>query len=66
MNTVLLKNTIEKSDLRPEYFASKLDISLRSWRDKVDGSTEFKVSEARKLTELLGLSDKEAVNIFFR
>ncbi|MBQ1293080.1 MAG: hypothetical protein IIY21_03520 [Clostridiales bacterium] len=66
MNAVLLKTTIEKSELRPEYFASKLDISLKTWRDKVDGSTDFKLSEAKKLAEILGLKDREVITIFFK
>ena len=66
MNAALLKNTIEKSELRPEYFASSLDISLKTWRDKVDGSTDFKLSEAKKLAEILGLKEREVINIFFK
>jgi hypothetical protein len=66
VNAVLLKTTIEKSELRPEYFASKLDISLKTWRDKVDGSTDFKLSEAKKLAEILGLKDREVITIFFK
>lgn len=66
MNAVLLKTTIEKSELRPEYFASKLDISLKTWRDKVDGSTDFKLSEAKKLAEILGLKDRDVITIFFK
>lgn len=66
MNAVLLKTTIEKSELRPEYFASKLDISLKTWRDKVDGTADFKLSEARKLAEILGLKDKDVITIFFK
>lgn len=66
VNAVLLKTTIEKSELRPEYFASKLDISLKTWRDKVDGSTDFKLSEAKKLAEILGLKDRDVITIFFK
>lgn len=66
VNAVLLKTTIEKSELRPEYFASKLDMSLKTWRDKVDGSTDFKLSEAKKLAEILGLKDRDVITIFFK
>lgn len=65
MNSELLKSTIEKSELRPEYFASKLNISLKTWRDKVDGSADFKLSEAKKLAEILGFKEKEVFSIFF-
>lgn len=66
MNAALLKTTIEKSELRPEYFASSLDISLKTWRDKVDGSTDFKLSEAKKLAEILELKEHEVITIFFK
>lgn len=65
MNSTLLKNTITETELRPEYFASRLDISLRAWRDKVDGTTEFRISEAKKLKEILGLNNQAFMKIFF-
>ena len=66
MNAVLLKDTIDKSELRPEYFASCLDISLRTWREKMDGSRDFKLSEVKKLSKVLGLSDRDVISIFFK
>lgn len=65
MNSVLLKTTIEKSELRPEYFASSLHISLKTWRDKVDGSADFKLAEAKKLAEILNLKQRDVIRIFF-
>ena len=65
MSNVLLKETIEKSDLRPEYFAAALDISLKTWREKVEGVSEFKVSEVKKLIDVLGLTQAQAYKVFF-
>lgn len=65
MNNVLLKTAITDSELRPEYFASKMDISVKTFREKVDGISEFKASEIKKLVDILGLKQADVMKIFF-
>lgn len=65
MNNVLLKSAITESDLRPEYFANKMDISVKTFREKVDGVSEFKASEMKKLVDILGLKQADIMKIFF-
>ncbi|MDD7410173.1 toxin-antitoxin system, antitoxin component, Xre family protein [Fusobacterium gastrosuis] len=65
INTELLRQKIDESGYRFSWIAKQLNLSPYGLRKKVDGDTEFKVSEVSKICKLLNISDKEREIIFF-
>ena len=61
----MLKTEIKRSGYRLGFIAKELGLSPYGFRKKVDGITEFKVSEVKKLSNLLKLSEKKRNSIFF-
>ena len=61
----LLKTTIEEKGLRNKFIAEKLGLSPEGYYKKLRGSSEFKVSEAQTIADVLGLSADERNAIFF-
>lgn len=62
-NTNLLKATIIQNGLTQDDVAKFLKISHQAFSSKINNKSEFKASEIIKLSELLGIEDKD--NIFF-
>ena len=65
IETEFLKKKIEESGYRFNCIAKQLNLSPFGMRKKVNGENEFKVSEVKKISELLNLNEKEREKIFF-
>lgn len=61
----LLTEEIKRSGLKKEYVAQVLKMTPQSFSNKLAGRTDFTISEAKKIIELLGLSVKTREKIFF-
>ncbi len=61
----LITEEIKKSGLKKEYVAQVLKMTPQSFSNKLAGRTDFTISEAKKIIELLGLSVKTREKIFF-
>lgn len=64
-NTLKLKAAIAESGLNQEQIAEMLGVSLSTFNYKLNGVSEFKASEIKKLAELLKMKDETMVKIFF-
>lgn len=64
MNRAELRAEIARKDITYRAIASALGISEQAFYNKLDGKTEFKESEIRKLVDLLGLSADDLNRIF--
>lgn len=64
-NTLKLKAAIAESGLNQEQIAKMLGVSLCTFNYKLNGVSEFKASEIKKLTELLKLKNETMMQIFF-
>ena len=56
---------IEKSGLKRSWIADKLGISYQSLWNKLNGKTDFTVTESAKLKEILHLDEQEYIALFF-
>ena len=65
INLSKLKEKIEKKGLKKKVVARELDLTPYGLSKKLEGTTEFKVSEVVKLSNLLDLTDDEKNAIFF-
>lgn len=65
IDTKLLTKAIEKSGLKKFYIAQALGLSAYGLHNKLNGKTEFKASEIKSLSELLGMSVEMKERIFF-
>ena len=61
-----LKKRIDNSGLKLDYISSQMDINRVSLYNKLTGKTEFLVSEAGTLMDILNLTEHEASSIFFK
>lgn len=61
-----LRNLIDDSGLKMNFIASELNLSRESLYQKLEGKTEFKVSEVQKLTRVLNMSNDMRNIIFFK
>lgn len=64
-DTNLLKEKVIDSGYRLDFICKTLGITKQAWLNKVSNKSEFKQSEIVKITELLGLKQKEVKAIFF-
>ena len=64
MNSAKLKRKMKERDKTYKECADILDISLTSYSNKVNGITDFKLDEAKKLSDFLGCNTQETVDIF--
>lgn len=64
MNSAKLKGKMKERDKTYKECADILDISLTSYSNKVNGITDFKLDEAKKLADFLGCNTQETVDIF--
>jgi DNA-binding XRE family transcriptional regulator len=51
--------------LKIQFLAKKIGITRQSLTSKIDGVHDFRVQEAAKLSELLGLTKAQRDTIFF-
>lgn len=58
-NTKLLREKISDSGMKLGYIADHLGISPRALLMKIENQTEFKSSEIKKLSEILGIETAE-------
>lgn len=64
-NTNLLLEYINKSGLKKVHIAKHLGITSYSLSKKINNKSEFKGSEMEKMSEILGLNNRERDSIFF-
>lgn len=60
-----LRKEIKKSGLKKSHIADQIGIGPKTLWRKLSGKTEFTLSEADKLGEVLGMNQEEKRNIFF-
>jgi predicted transcriptional regulator len=65
INLKLLVSTIEERGIKLSKLAEKIGLTYQGLKYKLDGRSEFKVSEVNRMTEALRLSDAERDAIFF-
>lgn len=65
INTLKLKAAIAESGMNQEQIAKMLGVSLCTFNYKLNGTSEFKASEIKKLAELLKMENETMVKIFF-
>lgn len=59
-----LRDRIVASGITQVHIANNLGISTGSLQNKLNGTTEFKITEIVKLSKILGLSNKERDHYF--
>ena len=64
-NTHLLEEYIRKSGLKNSYIAKKLGLSRYGFNLKCNNKAEFKASEIEMLCNLLNISTRDRMAIFF-
>lgn len=62
---ILLQKKIDESGLKDSYIAKAMSLTPQGFYNKKYGKNEFKHSEIMSLCELLNLTDKEKISIFF-
>lgn len=65
INVELLKNKIDESGYKLKFISKQLNITYQGFLNKINGSSEFKLSEISYLTDLLKLTIEEKELIFF-
>lgn len=64
-NLKLLTELIEERGIKLNKLAEKMGLTYQGLKYKLDGRSEFKVSEVNLMTRALKLSDEERDAIFF-
>lgn len=64
-NTEQLRQYVEQSGYKLQYLAQALEVSPNTLRLKLNAKTEFKVSEAARLSAVLGLTARQRDACFF-
>lgn len=64
-NTELLREKIENSGYKLQFIAKSLGLTYQGLLNKINNRSEFRASEIQALYNLLGLTEKERVAIFF-
>lgn len=60
-----LKKAIRNSGIPITIISKRAHMDRRSLYNKINGKTEFKVSEMDSLSKIIGLNEKEKSEIFF-
>ena len=66
MRSNLLMNVLWYEELTPEFLADALGLTPETLLRKVCGEEEFNYGEIRRIVGLLGLTEDEVDDIFFR
>ena len=61
-----LNRRIDASGYKRGALAQKLGLSAGGFRNKVFGAYPFEIEEADRLANLLGMTDQEFLEVFFR
>ena len=64
-DSVKLREYMQQSGFKLSFIASKIGISVQTLLNKIEGKTEFKASEIKKLCELLHIGLSGMQEIFF-
>lgn len=64
-DVIALADKIKSTGRKKYFIAQELGLSYQGLQNKLDGKTEFTVSEARTIKDLLSLTNEEACAIFF-
>ncbi len=64
-DTELLREKIENSGYKLQFIAKSLGLTYQGLLNKINNRSEFRASEIQALYDLLGLTEKERVAIFF-
>ncbi len=64
-DTELLREKIENSGYKLQFIAKSLGLTYQGLLNKINNRSEFRASEIQELYDLLGLTEKERVAIFF-
>lgn len=64
-NRDLLREKISESGIIMRHLAEKCGITPQSFSGKINGHSEFSISEAKVLRDLLNLTDDDFMAIFF-
>ena len=64
MNRAELRAEIARKGISNRSISKEMNISEQAFYNKINGSSEFKESEIKKLIELLGLSAEDINRIF--
>lgn len=65
MDCIQVRDYVEKSGLKLSHVARVVGVSPNTLRMKLNGETEFKLSEAQRLAELLRLTAEQREAFFF-
>lgn len=66
MNSEMLAKRVKESGIRTEAIAATLDMSIPTLYARIKGESEFKLSEAVRMKELLKMTSKEFDEIFLQ
>lgn len=66
VDTKTLNIKIKASGYKRGALARMIGVSDNSLRNKVQGQTQFRLDEADQLANLLGMTDQEFLQVFFR
>ena len=64
-DTKRLNEIIKKSGMKKKALAERVGILPSTLSNRLNGQSDFKVSEAAKLADVLGLTPAEKMRIFF-
>jgi hypothetical protein len=64
VNTEVLREHLNRSGYKLRYVAARIGLTYQGFLQKLKGKTEFLISEAQLLSEILGLSGAEKEAIF--
>ena len=64
-NTVLLNKTIKESGVKRYALAEQMGITYQGLLNKINNVSEFKASEIKKMSEILGIDLELRERIFF-
>lgn len=65
MSKAALIETIRESELSQEAIAAALKISRVTLNQKINGRSDFKISEVKQLKDTLNLTNEQVYAIFF-
>lgn len=65
INTAELNQAMQQSGLKKNAVAGRLQLTTQTLTRKLNGESEFNISEAQELSEMLGLSASQRQRIFF-
>ena len=64
-DTKLLREKIEQSGYKLQFIAKKVGITYQGLLNKINNKSEFRANKIQALYNLLGLTEKERIAIFF-